>query len=165
VQINKTHAHLLTLAAEIVSAHVAHNDTSAELLPDLIKDIYGTLANLGAAVSVPDREIVAPHRQVPRAVAHAGHRHDHDHDHRHVHNDRAPSDDYLVCLEDGLTMKMLKRHLQTVHGLTPDEYREKWGLPDDYPMVAANYAKLRSSLAKESGLGLRPDARPKRYRR
>jgi predicted transcriptional regulator len=68
-------------------------------------------------------------------------------------------------MEDGLTMKMLKRHLLTVHGMTPDEYRAKWGLPDDYPMVAADYAKLRSSLALQSGLGLKPEDRPAKKRK
>ncbi len=68
--------------------------------------------------------------------------------------------DHLICMEDGLSMKMLKRHLLTVHGMTPDEYRAKWGLPESYPMVAADYAKLRSSLALQSGLGLKPEDRP-----
>ena len=71
-------------------------------------------------------------------------------------------DDHLICMEDGLSMKMLKRHLLTVHGMTPDEYRAKWGLPESYPMVATEYAKLRSSLALQSGLGLKPeDVRPR----
>ena len=163
MQKSQTHAHLLTLAAQIVSAHVAHNDTTAEQLPILIKDIYNALAEIGIAGQQMNRGDTAPARSVASAVPHD---HDHDHDHGHAHgHSHGPSDDHLVCLEDGLTMKMLKRHLLTVHGLTPDQYRTKWSLPDDYPMVAANYAKLRSSLAKESGLGLRPEARPKRYRR
>ena len=70
----------------------------------------------------------------------------------------------LICMEDGLSMKMLKRHLLTVHGTTPDEYRAKWGLPESYPMVAADYAKLRSALARESGLGLKRDDRPSKAR-
>jgi len=74
-------------------------------------------------------------------------------------------EDHLVCMEDGLPMKMLKRHLLTVHGMTPDEYRAKWGLPENYPMVAAEYAKLRSSLALQSGLGLKPEDRPSKGRR
>ncbi len=73
--------------------------------------------------------------------------------------------DHLICMEDGLSMKMLKRHLLTVHGITPDEYRAKWGLPESYPMVAADYARLRSTLARESGLGLKPDDRPSKARR
>jgi predicted transcriptional regulator len=85
----------------------------------------------------------------------------------HVHPEFGQTvfDDHLICLECGVSMKMLKRHLQTVHGVTPREYRAKWGLSDDYPMVAANYAKLRSSLALESGLGLKPDAKAGRLAR
>ena len=138
---------VLVLAAQIVSAHVSHNDTTSDELVGLIRDVYQALATIDPA----------PAQSVPR----------HGHEPAHVPSDGRgdrSTDDYLVCLEDGLTMKMLKRHLQTVHGLTPEEYRAKWNLPDDYPMVAANYAKLRSSLAKESGLGLRPEARPKRKR-
>ncbi len=150
---NEIHARLLTLTAQIVGAHVARNDTPVDTLPRLIADIYATLAEIGG-----DGGRAAPRQSIASAAPHV-----HDHDHRHAHGS-VQSDDYLVCLEDGLTMKMLKRHLLTVHGLTPDEYRAKWGLPDDYPMVAANYAKLRSSLAKESGLGLRPEARNRRYR-
>jgi len=148
----QTHDRLLSLAAQIVSAHVGHNDTNANELPALIQEVYGTLSNL------------EPTNRVAAAPVHA---------HTHAHapaarrapaNAHAVANDHLVCLEDGLTMKMLKRHLITVHGLTPDEYREKWGLPSDYPMVAPSYAALRSHLAKESGLGLRPEARPRRGR-
>jgi predicted transcriptional regulator len=156
VQKSEIHAHLLTLASQIVSAHVAHNDTPVAQLPSLIRDIYDTLAGIGDTAMQPDRGHTPRRQPAAQTVPHAR---DHHRDHGH-----APADDYLVCLEDGLTMKMLKRHLLTVHGLTPDQYRAKWDLPDDYPMVAANYAKLRSSLAKKSGLGLRPEARPKRYR-
>ena len=136
---------ILVLAAQIVSAHVSHNDATADELVQLIKDVYQALATIDPP----------PPRAAP----------EHHHVHAHVSAHEASAgetDDYLVCLEDGLTMKMLKRHLLTVHGLTPEEYRTKWNLPDDYPMVASNYAKLRSNLAKESGLGLRPEARPKR---
>ena len=72
--------------------------------------------------------------------------------------------DHLICMDCGLSMKMLKRHLLTVHGTTPDDYRTKWGLPESYPMVAAEYAKLRSSLALQSGLGLKPEDRPSKGR-
>jgi predicted transcriptional regulator len=145
----ETHDQLLTLAVQIVSAHIGNNDTPSKVLPGLIKDVYDTLASIGPSqtTDTPVRHTVPNHVHArPATRAHAG------------------TDDFLVCQEDGLTMKMLKRHLLTVHGLTPDEYRAKWGLPSDYPMVAANYAKLRSSLAKESGLGLRPLARFKRRR-
>jgi len=144
---------LISLAAQIVSAHVGNNRTPTDALPGLIKDVYTTLASIGGDDSADDDHMV-----------------DHPHFHRHAPAPRAPiatgngkypgvADDHLVCLEDGLTMKMLKRHLITVHGLTPDQYRKKWNLPADYPMVSAKYATLRSSLAKESGLGLRPEAR------
>lgn len=144
--IGEPHDRLLVLAAQIASAHVGNNNTTTEELPGLIKEIYETLASIGPSE--------------PR-IGHAAPAHNHGHSHA---AGQAGTDDFMVCLEDGLPMKMLKRHLLTVHELTPDQYRAKWGLPGDYPMVAANYAKLRSSLAKESGLGLRPEARPKRRR-
>jgi predicted transcriptional regulator len=144
---------LLALVAQIVSAHVGHNTTPNDALPTLIREVYDSLASVdqsSRATGAPSggTELHAPARSRPRAGTKAA----------------AISEDHLVCLEDGLSMKMLKRHLITVHGLTPDQYRAKWGLPSDYPMVAANYAKLRSSLAKESGLGLRPEARRLRSR-
>ncbi len=151
----QTHDRLLSLAAQIVSAHVGHNDTDANELPALIQEVYATLSNLeptGPAAAAPVHAHTHAHVPAPVAARRAPAR---------AHS---VANDHLVCLEDGLTMKMLKRHLITVHGLTPDEYREKWGLPSDYPMVAPSYAALRSQLAKESGLGLRPEARPKRGR-
>jgi predicted transcriptional regulator len=138
----QTHEHLLSLAAKIVSAHIGNHMTTAEALPALIRDVYRTLAEVEpelAAIprgATPGMSSTAPARQ---AVAH----------------------DHLTCLECGLTMKMLKRHLITVHGLTPDDYRSKWSLSADHPMVTSEYAKLRSSLAKQSGLGKRPEAKPK----
>lgn len=144
---------LLTLVAQIVSAHVGNNATTNDALPTLIREVYDSLASVDQSSRPPGSsnggtEPHAPARSKPRTAAKVA----------------AIADDHLVCLEDGLSMKMLKRHLITVHGLTPDQYRAKWGLPSDYPMVAANYAKLRSSLAKESGLGLRPEARRQRSR-
>lgn len=129
---------ILTLVAQIVSAHVAHNETATDTLPTLIRDIYQTLASVGGRTGPGD-----PTRP-------------------HASERVAP--DHLVCRECGMTMKMLKRHLITVHGLTPDEYRAKWKLSADHPMVASNYAALRSKLAKESGLGKRPEAAAKRGR-
>ena len=157
VPINRSSNHLLVFTTKIVSAHIGHNDTPTDALPGLIRDVYNVLADIQATtprteVHQHTHEHAAPQGSATRTAIRVA---------THTH---APSDDLLVCLEDGLSMKMLKRHLITVHGLTPDQYRAKWGLPSDYPMVAASYAKLRSSLAKESGLGLRPDARPKRYR-
>ena len=147
----ESHDQILMFTVDIVIAHVGHNDTPAALLPGLISDIYETLASIEATATTSAS-------QTPI------HRHEHDRAPAHAAPGHSVSDDLLVCLEDGFSMKMLKRHLLTVHGLTPDQYRAKWGLPHDYPMVAANYAKLRSTLAKQSGLGLRPEARPKRRR-
>ncbi len=127
---------LLGLTAQIVSAHIAHNSVATESLPALIQEIYKTLSNVG-------KETVTIDRPQP-AVA--------------VKKSIFP--DYLVCLEDGKKLKMLKRHLQTSYNLTPDQYRERWGLTPDYPMVAPNYARHRSSLAKKIGLGTKPAAAP-----
>jgi predicted transcriptional regulator len=129
---NPTHLELLTLTTEIVSAH-ASNSASAvktEELTALIEDVYATLTGLGAAAPhLADR----PQPAVPIK--------------------RSVTDDYIICLEDGQKLKMLKRHLKTCYNMSPEEYRERWGLPADYPMVAPNYAKKRSALAKDIGLG------------
>ncbi|MFL1461648.1 MucR family transcriptional regulator [Roseococcus sp. DSY-14] len=126
-------ADLLGLTAEIVSAHVSNNSVSVTDLPNLITEVHRTLAGLGGMAPAPRVEAEKPAPAVP------------------VKKSITP--DYLVCLEDGKKMKMLKRHLQTSYNMTPDQYREKWGLGADYPMVAPNYAKHRSSLAKKIGLG------------
>ncbi|HEX2943549.1 MAG TPA: MucR family transcriptional regulator [Rhodopila sp.] len=158
---------ILRLSAQIVAAHVGNNDVKSDALKGVIASVYNTLHELGE---------VRPHVSVE--LDHSLHDHFHannDHDVHHPHT-HAPDayvhpvygqtvfEDRLVCMEDGLSMKMLKRHLLTVHGMTPDEYRAKWNLPSDYPMVAAQYAKLRSSLALETGLGLKPKDRPTRSR-
>ena len=121
---------ILALTVEIVSAHVAANSVGAEALPDLIRDVYRAMAGLGAAPPVP-AERPQPAVPVKRSVF----------------------PDYIVCLEDGKKLKMLKRHLMSAYNMTPDQYRERWGLGGDYPMVAPNYAQHRSSLAKKIGLG------------
>jgi predicted transcriptional regulator len=159
--------HLLALSAQIVAAHTGNNQVGIDALPDIIRSVYKTLVDLDV-----------PRSQISVATSHAhadpGHAdHDHGaHSHSHAHNvyvhptyGQTVFGDHLICMEDGLTMKMLKRHLLTVHGMTPDEYRAKWGLPPDYPMVAAEYAKLRSSLALQSGLGLKPEDRPAKKRK
>ena len=167
-------AHILTLAARIVAAHLSHNSVDTTLVPALIGSVYNTLASLDLAIGDPIRGHL-------HAVVSRRHPEIHVHEHsagRHTHSSPAPGaghvhpefgqtvfDDQLICMECGLSMKMLKRHLQTVHGMTPAEYREKWDLSGDYPMVAANYAKLRSSLALESGLGLKPNAKAGRLAR
>ena len=123
---------LLELTVQIVSAHVSNNVIGADTLPGLIQDVYRTLAGVGKEQAPPDKQIPA----VP------------------VRKSVFP--EYVVCLEDGKRLKMLKRHLKTSYNMTPDEYREKWQLPPDYPMVAPDYAKHRSSLAKKIGLGTKP---------
>jgi predicted transcriptional regulator len=126
---NESTDQVLGLTAQIVSAHVSHNAVSSDALPGLINEVYRTLANVGkqpAQAEKPDPAV--PVKQSVRA-------------------------DRIICLEDGKSFSMLKRHLMTDHKLTPQQYREKWGLPRDYPMVAPNYAKTRSALAKKIGLG------------
>ncbi|WP_270939276.1 MucR family transcriptional regulator [Falsiroseomonas oryzae] len=128
---------LLGLTAEIVSAHVSNNPVSISDLPNLIQEVYRTLSTMGQPVALPAEK---PQPAVP------------------VKKSITP--EYLICLEDGRKLKMLKRHLKTAFNLTPDQYRDKWGLPADYPMVAPNYTKHRSSLAKRIGLGTKPRGRP-----
>ncbi|WP_308719652.1 MucR family transcriptional regulator [Komagataeibacter xylinus] len=117
------------LAAEIVSAYVSRNEIDAETLPGLIHQVYEAVASLGRAEPVPEKPVPA----VPLK--------------------KSVFPDYIVCLEDGKKLKMLKRHLKTAYNMTPDEYRERWGLPHDYPMVAPSYASHRSTLARQIGLG------------
>ncbi len=123
--------HLLPLVANIVSAHVSHNAVGTQQLPAMIRAVHATLREMDAAAPAP-RATEAPRRQVGK-----------------------PTPDILTCLECGMRMKMLKRHLLTVHNLTPDAYRRKHNLAPDAPMVTSNYAELRSKLAKASGLGKR----------
>ena len=121
---------LLGLTANIVASHLSHNQVSTEAVPDLIQSVYRSLSTVGKPTIEPD---ITPTPAVP------------------VKKSVFP--DFIVCLEDGKKLKMLKRHLQTSYGMTPDDYRTKWRLPRDYPMVAPNYASTRSSLAKQIGLG------------
>lgn len=121
---------LLSLTCEIVSAHVGNNAVSAQEVPDLIRNVYGALAGF-SEVEAPEPERPEPAVSIKKSI----------------------TPDFLICLEDGKKLKMLKRHLKTAYDMTPEEYRERWGLPSDYPMVAPNYAKQRSALAKEIGLG------------
>lgn len=129
-------ADLLGLTARIVAAHVANTSVDAASLPALIHEVFRALAGLGAAApAAPVEKKAAQQPAVPWK--------------------KSVFPDYIVCLEDGKKLKMLKRHLKTAYDLTPETYRERWGLPPDYPMVAPNYANHRSSLAKKSGLGTR----------
>ncbi|EPY03261.1 MucR family transcriptional regulator [Magnetospirillum fulvum] len=126
---------LLALTTEIVSAHVGNNSVAIGELPHLIQEVYRTLSSVGTTPAVPERP--QPAVAVRKSV----------------------TPDYIICLEDGKKLKMLKRHLKTAYNMTPEEYRERWGLPPDYPMVAPNYAQHRSSLAKKIGLGTKPRTR------
>jgi predicted transcriptional regulator len=124
---------LITLTADIVSAHVSNNDVRVTDVPALIAAVHEALSNLGTPVQAED---VLPE---PAVSVRASVKRDH-----------------LVCLEDGKKMKMLKRHLMTEHGMTPEEYRARWGLAADYPMVAPDYAETRRDLAVRIGLGRKP---------
>lgn len=123
---------LITLTADIVAAHVANNDVDVDAVPSLIQNVFGALSGLGNEVA----EEAKPEPAVSVRTS--------------VKND------HIVCLEDGKKMKMLKRHLMTDHGMTPAEYRARWNLPADYPMVAPAYADKRRDLAKKIGLGRKP---------
>jgi predicted transcriptional regulator len=121
---------LAELTAEIVAAYVANNAVPSESLPGLIKDVFRALTG---TMEVEEKEVPELKPAVPVR--------------------RSVTPDYIVCLEDGKKFKSLKRHLRTQYDMTPEQYREKWGLPADYPMVAPNYAAARSALAKKMGLG------------
>ena len=126
---------LIVLTADIASAHLANNSVAVSEVPALIQTVYAALAGLGAqaagATAAPAQEPAVPIR-------------------------RSVKPDHIVCLEDGKQLKMLKRHLMTHYQMTPEQYREKWKLPADYPMVAPNYAEQRRALAKKIGLGNGP---------
>ena len=121
---------LLTLTADIVAAHVSNNSVAVNDLPTLIQNVHSALTGISGSHSAAEAK---PEPKVS------------------IRSSIKP--DYIVCLEDGKKQKMLKRHLMTNHGMTPDEYRQKWGLAADYPMVAPNYAEQRRTLAKSIGLG------------
>lgn len=123
----------LELAARIVASYVAGNTVAASDLPQVITDVHQALLRCVSGAPAPEREETKPAVAIKKSVM----------------------PDYIICLEDGKKFKSLKRHLRTHYSLTPEEYREKWGLPHDYPMVAPNYARARSELAKKSGLGTR----------
>jgi len=129
-----TEGSVLGLTAQIVAAHVSNNPVPLADLSALIESVHRTLAGLGRPAET------APVARPEPAVA----------------VKRSVTPEYLVCLEDGKKLKMLKRHLKTAYNMTPEQYRERWGLPPDYPMVAPAYAEHRSSLAKKIGLGTRP---------
>lgn len=133
INLNET---LITLTADIVAAHVSNNSVAVADLPQLIANVHGALTKLGAPTPVV---AAAPEPAVSIRAS--------------------IKPDYIICLEDGKKLKMLKRHLMTHYGMTPEDYRAKWGLPRDYPMVAPNYAEQRRSLAMQIGLGRKPASR------
>lgn len=126
---------LIELTTEIVAAHVGNNAMMPSDIPGLINEVYAALANVGSVTELAQRPkpAVSPKKSI--------------------------FPDHIICLEDGKKLKMLKRHLKSAYNMTPEEYRERWGLPADYPMVAPNYAKHRSRLAKKIGLGTKPRTR------
>jgi predicted transcriptional regulator len=126
-------AGLIELTADIVSAFVSNNSASASEVSAMITDVYGALSRLGSSQPAPAAEASKPAVSPKKSI----------------------TPDYLICLEDGKKFKSLKRHLRTMYNLSPEQYREKWNLGSDYPMVAPNYAEARSRLAKEMGLGLK----------
>jgi predicted transcriptional regulator len=131
--VSENNTDMLALTADIVSAHLANNNVAASDVAGLIQSVHAALAGLGepAAAELPKQDPAVPVRSSVKP-------------------------DYIVCLEDGAKLKMLKRYLRTRFDMTPDEYRAKWNLPRDYPMVAPNYAATRQELAKKIGLGRKP---------
>ncbi|MEL7464832.1 MAG: MucR family transcriptional regulator [Pseudomonadota bacterium] len=129
-------AELLALTSEIISSHVSNNAVNQTELPSMIETVFGTLQGLA--------EPVAEEEPVPEPA---------------VPIKKSVTDEYLICLENGKKLKMLKRHLSTAFDMTPEEYRTRWGLPSDYPMVAPAYARKRQELAKKIGLGRKPAKR------
>ena len=127
---DQSHGEVLGLAADIVTAYVSNNTVSAIELPEVIQSVYSTLTVLGSQTKLEEKN-TKPAVSIKKSY----------------------TDDYIICLEDGKKLKMLKRYLKSRYNLSPDEYRAKWGLPSDYPMVAPNYAAKRSEFAKKIGLG------------
>ena len=128
---------LLRMTAEIVSAYVSKNVLPAQQIPDVINTVFSSLTGLNGALPEVQAEPLKPAVPVRKSV----------------------TPEFIICLEDGKKLKMLKRHLKTAYNMSPEQYRERWDLPPDYPMVAPNYAKHRSSLAKKIGLGTKPRGR------
>lgn len=135
---------IAALTAQIVSAHVANNDVPIDVLPDLIRQVHRALAGAGTASAAPAERTsgLTPAVSVNKSVF----------------------PDHIVCLEDGQRFSMLKRHLMSAHQMTLEQYRERWGLPTSYPMVAPKYAKTCSALAKSLGLGRKKGVSPGRKR-
>ena len=130
---NLQHNDVLQMTTQVVAAYVGHNSVVEAQIPEVIKSVYASLAGLNGHNEANARAKQKPAVPVKKSI----------------------TADYLICLEDGKKLKMLKRHLRTAFGLSPEDYRAKWGLGSDYPMVAPNYAKQRSAFAKKIGLGKR----------
>jgi predicted transcriptional regulator len=128
---------IIALVAEVVASYVSNNEMKAEELPAFIQQVHRSLCSVGSSRSFLLHDRPDPVVSIEDSV----------------------QPDYIVCLEDGRRLKMLKRHLKTAYNMTPDQYRERWGLDSSYPMVAPNYAKRRSNLAKDIGLGTRRERR------
>jgi predicted transcriptional regulator len=128
---NEDNGGLIELTADVVSAYVSNNSVAAADLAGLINDVYVALSRVGTAPASAPAEPLKPAVNPKKSI----------------------TPDYIICLEDGKKFKSLKRHLSSMYSMSPEQYREKWGLPADYPMVAPNYAEARSRLAKEMGLG------------
>jgi predicted transcriptional regulator len=131
---------LLQLTTEIVASHVSNNTVAVGDLGELIRQVYGSLNNLSPTPAQEEAERPQPAVAIKKSV----------------------TPEFIICLEDGKKLKMLKRHLKTRYDMTPDEYRKRWSLPDDYPMVAPSYAQQRSDLAKKIGLGTKPRSRTRK---
>ncbi len=137
---DKPTAELLEHTTRIVAAHISHNPIAVTDVPGLIATVHETLATLGPEEAAPRPEPAVPIKQSVKP-------------------------EYIVCLDDGKKLKMLKRHLRTAYNMTPDDYRKRWGLPLDYPLVSPNYAATRSKLAKKIGLGRKPEPKVKAQRK
>jgi len=127
---------MLRMTTEVVSAYVGNNMLPAAQIPEVIRTVYSSLRDLSGPEGHTERESPKPAIPVRRSI----------------------TPDYIICLEDGKKLKMLKRHLRTTYNMSPDDYRTKWALPADYPMVAPNYAKQRSDFAKQIGLGRKSES-------
>lgn len=138
-----SHDEMLRMTAQIVSAYVSHNSVSGEEISDLIQSVFSTLNAQRSGGAVTAQEQPKPAVAIRKSV----------------------TAEYIICLEDGKKLKMLKRHLRSTYNMTPEEYRAKWGLPADYPMVAPNYAAQRSAFAKKIGLGRKRGSPARRGRR
>ena len=131
IALKMSNADILVLTSDIVASHVANNAATLDELPIIIEQVFYSLKNLEGGTTLAETNNLRPAVAIKKSI----------------------TPDYIICLEDGKKLKMMKRHLNSKFGLTPDAYRQKWGLPSDYPMVAPNYADRRRELAKEIGLG------------